>query len=253
VTDVAGPTGGSFISLTSATSQERFGLDSSLVSIGRLFERRSVALLQETELDASDGAWDYVQGGYTAPAWITKAANVSVTSSANKAFTFGSGLLMLAPSGLSLEGSAYDNPSLLAACRQGDFSFPDSSLGRQLRQVAGLLASDPGGQRVFVASLGGSLVVGDAAAQRAARFRVLSEAMVALQDALDQMRMGSSVATFTDSDVRLISPRERTRLVMGRNVLGGEVYHLQGSSGTQGLAEWAGYGNASSSDVRFVY
>jgi hypothetical protein len=160
---------------------------------------------------------------------------------------------MLAPGGLQLAGSPFDQPSLLAAGRQGDFSFPDTSLGRQLRQVAGLLASGGGTQRVYVASLGGSSVVGDSNAQRAARLRTLGDAMAAFQNALDGMRVGSSVATYTDADLRLTSARERTRFVMGRTVLGGELYNLSGSSGNLALAEWAGFPGAGAPGVRFVY
>lgn len=222
-------------------SQQRVGLHASLSGMRRLFDQRSVALIQESPDAAVDR--DYVQGGFTAPGWMLRAAGANVLRSAGSAFPFRSGLLVLTP-GKSLQSvltpaatEALDNPEMLAHAQLEKFSFPDTPLGRQLRQAAGILASSSG-QMMAVASLAGSVTIGDAETQRAARLRQLDQALAAFQAALEGLNIAPLVTTFTDSDTVAAAPR----IVMGWAVAGGQIYSASGQERAGAtLARWAGY------------
>jgi hypothetical protein len=242
-----GLAGGS-CTVTSALSRQRIGLQQGLAEAGRLFESRTVALVEETAgVDPERG---FVPEGFTAPAWMLRAAGASVTD-APHAFGFRSGLLMLAPDG---SGARLDDAGLLAQARRGNFAFPDTAIGRQLRQVAGLLAADSG-PRHFVASLGATVTVGEMADQAAERMRQLGAALAAFQTAIQTIGVAYDVTTFTEPDLRDAAGR-RLRLIMGGRVLGGELYQREGVEVDGVLAEWAGQGNAvaaTPTSARFLY
>jgi uncharacterized protein (DUF1501 family) len=211
--------------VTSAISRDRFGLNGSLAGVQRLFEQRSAAFVE----DPAEEDREYLMNGYTAPGWMMRAAGASISDSEGRAFPFASGLLLLSPDGLSVD---------TAADQGGDSTFPDTGIGRQLRQVAGLLASKGDARLMFVATLGGSVTVGDAATQRDARLRQLDEALVAFQNSLDAKGASRNVVTFTDADGR----HTGRRLVAGGSVIGGEVYTMAGGNQSSAvLAAWAGY------------
>ena len=236
--------------LASARSQQKISLHPALSEVRGLFERGSLALVEET---AGAGAeFDYVPDGFSGPAWLLKAAGASVTSPEH-AFGFRSGLLMLAPEE-TVPGARLNNPQLLAQANRGNFAFPDTAIGRQLRQAAGLIAS--GGTRHFVASLGATLTVGDAAGQAAERLRQLSAALAAFEEAVRAAGAASNVAVFTEPDL-LASSGRRLRLVMGGSVVGGQLYTLNRGEVEGALAEWAGLASLlalpSASGARFLY
>lgn len=242
-----GSAGGS-CEVTSALSRQRIALQPGLAETGQLFESRCVALVEETaSVDPERG---YVPEGFTAPAWMLRAAGASVTGPRH-AFGFRSGLLMLAP---EEAGTLLEDPRLLAQARRGDFAFPDTLIGRQLRQVAGLLAGD-GGPRHFVASLGATPTVGGMAEQAAARMSQLGAALAAFEAATRTNGMAYDVTIFTEPDLRDAAGR-RLRLIMGGRVFGGELYQREGVEVDGVLAEWAGQANAvgmTPSRARFLY
>jgi uncharacterized protein (DUF1501 family) len=232
-----GLSGNGTLRIVSATSQKQFGMHPGLAAVRGLYDRRSIALLQDPDGAAPGADWDYVMDGFTAPGWMVKAAGK------NSAHTFRSGLLMLTPAGSSIPAGQIDNAAALEASRQGNFVFPNTSIGRQLRQVAGLLTASVAARPLFVASLGGAVTVGGPEEQRTGRLRQLGEAMAAFQDAVSAMGIASDVITFTDTDVRAAVHGPSTRLIMGASVLGGEVYSLSGGwrEAEATLADWAGY------------
>jgi hypothetical protein len=242
-----GLAGGSY-SVTSALSRQRIGLHQGLAEAGRLFERSILALVDETA--GVDPEREFVPEGFTGPAWMLRAAGASVTAGQH-AFGFRSGLLMLAP---DASGKHLDDPRLLAQAARGNFAFPDTAIGRQLRQVAGLLAAD-GGPRHFVASLGATLTVGEIADQAAARMSQLGAALAAFEGATEASGIAYDVTTFTEPDLRDASGR-RLRLIMGGRVLGGELYTRERVEVDGVLAEWAGQAGAlavTPSRARFLY
>ncbi len=225
----------------SLTIQSRFSgiayhLNPSLVNFERLFVQGSAAVLDEEPSVVDRQA--FVQGGFAGPAWMLNAADVSTTGMGDRAFSFTSGLLALLPA--SVDGTALDNPSLLKAAASGSYAFPNTAIGRQLRQVAGLLASGQT-QVLYVVSLGGPARVGDPAQQSAARLKQLDEAVAAFQAAVTEQGIGREVITFTSTDGFNSSSRH-ARLLIGGQVAGGEVYDVTGRERPGvSLAEWAGY------------
>jgi hypothetical protein len=230
-----GLAGGSY-AVTSALSRQRIALQPGLAEAGRLFESQMVALVEETAgIDPERG---FVPEGFTAPAWMLRATGASISDSRH-AFGFRSGLLMLAP---DEAGVRLDDPRLVAQARRGDYAFPNTLIGRQLRQVAGLLAAG-GGPRHFVASLGATMTVGGVADQAVERMRQLGTALAAFESATRTTGMAYDTTIFTEPDLRDAAGR-RLRLIMGGRVLGGELYQRDGVEVDGVLAEWAGQANA---------
>ena len=240
---------GHSLPVTIAGSGQQIALHPALVDVQGLFARGFLALVDETA--AGGPLRGYAPNGFGAPQWLLQAAGVSVTS-AQHAYGFSSGLLMLT-TGPAIAGSHLDNPSLLTQANRSNFVFPNSSIGRQLRQVAGLLSAS-GGPRHFVVSLGASLTVGGAADQASERLRQLDAALPAFAEATYAIGLAAGVTTVTDPDV-CSGAGHRLLMVAGGRVLGGQLYSL-GSSDVDGqLAPWAGLGSAlpSASIARFLY
>ena len=238
---------GHSLPVTIAGSGQQLTLHPALVDVQRLFESNLVALVDET---AAGGVQrDYAPDGFGAPAWLLAATGTSVTNPQH-AYGFSSGLMMLV-GGASVAGSHLDNPLLLSQASRGNFVFPASSIGQQLRQVAGLLSSY-GGSRHFVVSLGASPAVGGSADQAAARLSQFDAALSAFTAATNTLGIAAGVTTVTDPDL-CSATGQRLLMVAGGRVLGGQLYSL-GSSDVDGeLAAWAGLGSASASSTRFVY
>ncbi len=240
---------GHSLPVTIAGSGRQLALHPALVEVQALFARSCLALVDETAVGGPQRG--YAPNGFGAPQWLIGAAGVSVTN-AQHAYGFRSGLLMLT-TGPDMAGSHLDNPSLLTQANRGNFVFPNSSIGRQLRQVAGLVSASAG-PRHFVVSLGASPTVGSAADQAAARLAQLDAALAAFADATNAIGMAGSVTTVTDPDL-VSDTGHRLLLVAGGRVLGGQLYSLGNRDVDGQLAPWAGLGTAlpSASIARFVY
>lgn len=216
--------------VTSARSRRGIALQPGAAGFARLFERSSLALVEEP------GAveWDYVAGGFAAPAWMLRNAGAGVQDSRHT-WGFRSGLLMIAP---EEEGSGFDDPRLLAEAAASGFEFPATAIGRQLQQAAGLLAAAKG-PRHFVAAMGASATVGDRAAQDAARTAQLSDALAAFTAATDALGSTADVVAFTAPDRSAANARQ-LRLLWGGRVLGGELYSSAAPFLEDALREWSG-------------
>jgi hypothetical protein len=233
-----GPAG--LIPIESFQTQEKYGMDPALAALQPLFVSRALAVIQEP---AGPAARDYVKGGFSAPDWMIRGVGATVLESQGHAFGFRSGLLMLnkyLP--IAKPEQQLDNEALLAASRKGNFLFPNTGVGRQLRQVAGILASGAAASEVmFVVSIGGAVAVGDLGWQRSARLVQMSQALAVFHAVTEQLRLASHVTTFTDVDETVPSAMTRTRLVLGGGVIGGEVYKMtDGTEASDILAEWMG-------------
>lgn len=227
--------GGAFLPLVSHQSQVGFGLHRSLAALGTLFDVGSLAVIQGAS--TRHGGFEYLPKGFAIPAWLASEAGVSILSSQGKAFTLRTGTVMLTPDGSSLSGDQFENAALVSSAQQRSFAMPATSLGKQLQQVANLVGQFGTGRKFFVVSHGGAQTVGGPDVQLAARYEVLAEAMSAFQNALMEAGREADVVTFTDS----VAPNGASgaRLVMGRPVIGGELY-TEPDAGDAALAEWAG-------------
>jgi hypothetical protein len=204
------------MAIRSRVSQKAYALHPSLIGLERMFTGGSAAILQE---DASvTEELGFLQGGYAGPAWMLKAGGVDIRSRAPVA---SNGLLVL--------------PAKLGAVSGAN--FPNTAIGRQLRQVAGLLAGQ-GTQFLAIASMGGPVTKGDPAAQTAGRLAQLDEALTAFYAAVRQLGIERDVTVFTSA----ATATGRARVVLGGRVAGGEVYPVTGNQQAGvALANWAGY------------
>jgi uncharacterized protein (DUF1501 family) len=148
------------------------------------------------------------------------------------------GVAMLAP-GVTLSSQQRARLAPASAQEAGSLRtvFPETGLGLQLYQVAGLLkAGRKFGMtnQVFLCSLGGFATGTRQLEPHAALLKELSAAMAAFYRATEEMGIAQSVTTFTDSEYsRTLQPNKRLgtdpawgghQLVMGGSVLGADVY-----------------------------
>ena len=229
---------GSPLLVTSATSRTSMGVHPSLGEVVRLFDTRSMAMLLEPTVGDTDR--DYVRPGYSAPSWMMRAVGASPLNSKGKAFGLSSGLLLLT----SARSARAETPSTVV--------FPKTGIGRQLRQAAGLILGGGSQVQLFVASMGGAVTSGLAAAQTAGQLSHLAAAMTAFQRAMDLAGRASDVVVYTDPDRAGVAGR--VRLVAGGSVIGGEVYSMSRQVSDRALESWAGFGQETvSGKNQFIY
>ena len=226
------------IAVTSAKSRINFGLHPSLSEARRMFDSGALAVLVEPGEGDTDR--DFVAGGYSAPGWMMRAVGADVLHSEGKAFGLSSGLLLLTANGMVGRESRIP------------VAFPNTHIGRQLRQAAGLIAGGTGPVQLFVASMGGAVLAGDREAQTAGQLAQLTAAMMAFQRAMEETRLASDVVAYTDPDK---AGAGRVRLVAGGSVIGGEVYTMKRQQSDAALAAWAGFGggDGQAEESRFIY
>ena len=226
------------LAVISARSRVNLGLHPSLGEARRMFDSRSLAVLVEPGVGDTDR--DFVAGGYSAPGWMMRAVGADVLHSEGKAFGLSSGLLLLTPSGV------------VGAESRTPVEFPSTAIGRQLRQAAGLIVGGAGPVQLFVASMSGTVAVGDREAQTAGILGQLAGAMAAFQRAMDQAGLASDVVAYTDPDK---AGAGRVRLVSGGSVIGGEIYSMKREQSDAALAAWAGFGSGDglAEGSRFIY
>ena len=203
-----------------------------------MFDRGALAVLVEPGMGETDR--DFVAGGYAAPGWMMRAIGADVLHSEGKALGLSNGLLVLTPNGA------------VGTQSQIPVTFPNTHIGRQLRQAAGLIAGASGTLQLFVASLGGAVVAGDQEAQTAGLLTQLTAAMAAFQIAMEQAGLASDVVVYTDPDK---AGAGRVRLVAGGSVIGGEVYTMKRQQLDAALAAWVGFGGGDglAEGNRFIY
>lgn len=207
------------------------GIHESLPHIRRQFELGAAEVSEEPV-----GRRGYLPEGFVAPAWMLQAASASLLDTANRAWTFSGGLVMLTPDGIALDGPCRDNPALVSRTGETRFAFPATYLGKQLRQVVSLLATGTGERMMFSATLAGATSLLTVEAGRPDRMKEMDEAVGAFNTALGHLGIASDVTIFTYADPAGI--RKAARLV-----LGGAVADRGTVGPTIDVRRWAGYSN----------
>ena len=182
----------------------------------------------------------YLRNGFLAPAWTSRI----------KALSSISGLPGTLPSDhsragapscvtLSGEGAIEKHPEISKhlLAKECPATFPATSLGRQLSQIASLLSSGVTTgirQRVFFAMQAGYDTHSNQLPRQAVLFAELSEALQAFHAAAVDLGISRQVVTYTDSEFGRTLKPNRTggsehgwgshQLVMGGSVAGGVVY-----------------------------
>ena len=141
----------------------------------------------------------------------------------------------------AITSSAIDNTALLAAAQAKGAAlkttFPGTSIGRQLQQIAGVLAARTDlniNRQIFFASLGGFDTHTNEISTQQTLFTQLNAAVKAFWDATGELGVADSVTTFTLSDFgRTFLPASgggsdhawgSHHFVLGGSVKGGDFY-----------------------------
>jgi hypothetical protein len=158
------------------------------------------------------GTLRFAAGGMLTPKWASSE----------------SALFAALPSGLTVANrTAVDADSLSAAAASSSLgtAFPDTGIGRQLREAAAVLRmrkafglSNP----VFTAVLSGFLPKQDALNTQ--KLADLSRALKAFHDATLELNISKQVTTFTDMDYGSDPKGGKSQLVIGGSVRGGNSY-----------------------------
>ena len=180
----------------------------------------------------------FVTDGYATLQWAAAKAGITGVDR-DRVFTFPGGVTMLPLGGSSFGGeSRRRNPDLIRfeESAAGFMPFPDTSAGRQLRTVAGLIqmgGAGAGGEVFFVPVAGMNTHAQEMKLIDPA-FRQLSQALAAFYQATLGLGLDRQVVTFTDSEFgRTMAPNSQHgsdpgwgnhQIVVGGGVKGGEVY-----------------------------
>jgi uncharacterized protein (DUF1501 family) len=181
-------------------------------------------------MTAVDRSLKYLPGGYVSPGWATDGDTIT-------GFPNGRGTSLVAPGSRRAHGRDEELVQRgISAGRGIRTPFPETGIGQQLKQVAGVLAAggnaDSG--QVFLAQLGGFATSSSQMDRHSALLRQLSDAMGAFYRATVDLGISNRVVTYTDTEFsRTLAPNAKNgtdrgwgghQLVMGGSVIGGEVH-----------------------------
>jgi len=230
--------------IRSRSTGTAYGLDYRLGELQRCFNDGAAAVMANVGATVrpgkSKGRYDslaFLGDGYPTLNWAARKSGAGPNT--DVAFTFAAGVSMLPIGKTTFEGERRQNPMLMRQIASASFrtSFPDSTVGRQVRTVAGLIragnATGATAQVVFC-PFGGFGTSTAQAIAKAPLYRQLSLAMAALYEATVEMGVADRVTIFTDSEFgRTLRPNNRHgadpgwgnhHFVLGGAVKGGDVY-----------------------------
>jgi uncharacterized protein (DUF1501 family) len=235
---------GSLLPVTGAVSGREFGFHPAMAEVADLFRSGTIGVVANVgriskapanrdearsmfqALSAADESLRYAAGGFAAPAWAGDGDIVT-------GFPGGRGTSVVGPS--VQRGRAQDRALELGseAARRLRTEFPETGIGQQLKQIAGMLAGGVQGQ-TFLVPLSGFATPANQLARHAVLLRQLSEAMGAFYRSTQEIGISSEVVTYTDTEYsRALVPNATGgtgrgwgghHLVMGGSVMGGDVY-----------------------------
>ena len=228
------------------SAKTEYGLHPALVELQKYFNEGAAAVVANVgpasrpNPVSNNSRYDslsFLSGGYSTLDWAAAKAGARLDN--DVAFTFANGVSMVPIGETRFEGDRRKNPALMDKITAASFktSFPDSVIGRQMRNVAGLLkagnVTGASGQVVFC-PFGG---FGPSIAQEKMKgplYGQLSAAMGALYQATVEMGVSQQVTIFTESEFgRTLRPNAthgaapgwgNHHFVLGGAVRGGEVY-----------------------------
>lgn len=202
-----------------------YGLHPSLIELRELYTAGAATIAANVGSSGGSSAEQryqamrFLPGGFLVPGWAP-------------AGTYTAAVL---PSEATVASrSAADAGSLGAAAATANFNtaFPGTRIGRQLREIAGVIRVRKTfglQQPVLTAVMGGFQF--NQPAQHAARFRDLSQALAAFYQATVEMGVSRQVIAYTDMDYGAHASREgRGQIVIGGSVGGGRVFETPGST-----------------------
>ena len=191
----------------------------------------------------------FLPNGFATLEWAARAAAINTLTGAG-AYTFESGMSMVSLDGRRREGEQFENAALreaMNAARGLRASFPDSAVGRQLKDVSRLLqASANLGLRrpVFVCTSNPFTTSPHRAGTLAGYYRELGQAMAAFYEATVELGAERQVTTYTDAEFSAEhKSRTHARLILGGAAIAGVVAesdNLSADAFAGSLARWHG-------------
>jgi uncharacterized protein (DUF1501 family) len=240
--------GSSLLTVKDSLTQDQYGFHPAVPELRDLFESRSLAVvanvgyfsnaLPDLSMRHSDPGLSYFPGAYALPSWAANLAGATPTSHTGLITGFPSSSLAVAAPGSRISKTAAD--AVVESTRKSSGAlggFPDTSIGQQLRQVAGLLssASQHGISRpIFLVPMSGFGTISDQMPKQAVLLRELSMALAKFYQVTADLGLAQRVTTYTDSECnRTLQPNRANgtdaawgghQLVFGGSVLGGQIY-----------------------------
>lgn len=215
-----------------------------------LHRREVLAVVKHDAPSTSDDvaeryeALRFLPDGFATLEWAAQKAGIHPRTGAG-AFTFQSGMSMVALAGRSPEGPQFENIALrqamnnVAPCK---VSFPDTTLGRQLEDVSRLLQAGRTlglSRPVFLCTANGFTRSAQRARTVAARYRELGQAMAAFHAATVELGLDRQVTTYTDAEFSVQgNPRRASRLIVGAAALESDVLESARLAFSDSLASW---------------
>lgn len=190
-----------------------------LAVVNDVSERWNVRRLLRTSRDPMADRYAplrFLPNGFATLEWSARLAGVEPISGKG-AFTFKSGVSLVAP-GVAIKGAQFENARIRAAADAAVVgpAFPQSAIGRQLQDVARLLAARETlgmTRQVFVVSAGGLHSGSRSAGTLDARYRDVARSLKAFHAATATLGLSGRVMTYTDSDLTIGS--RGAKLILG--------------------------------------
>jgi uncharacterized protein (DUF1501 family) len=188
----------------------------------------------------------FLPNGFATLEWAAQKAGIHPLTGAG-AFTFQSGVSLLALGGSQPQGDQFENATLRQAMNnvvRPKTAFPDTTIGRQLEDVSRLLEAGPAlglNRPVFVCTANGFTRSAQQARTVAARYRDLGQAMAAFHAATVELGLDRQVTTYTDAEFSAGGSRVASRLILGGAAMERDVVKSAGiaaDSYSSSLAGW---------------
>jgi uncharacterized protein (DUF1501 family) len=170
----------------------------------------------------------------------TSAPSTARLQALQQLLTFDTGVSLIQPASSVTSNSLTDSKTLsgaLASLTQLTTTFPTTSIGNQLKQVAEIIAVRSAlnlNRQVFFCSLGGFDTHSNQIPTQVTLFQELSKALNAFYLATGELNLAQQVTTFTMSDFsRTYQPASdggsdhawgSVQMIMGGSVAGGDIY-----------------------------
>jgi hypothetical protein len=191
----------------------------------------------------------FLPNGFATLEWAAQKGGIQPLTGAG-AFTFQSGVSMVSLGGRVPPGDQFENTTLRQAMNNvapRKASFPDTTVGRQLEDVCGLLQAGRtlGLHRpVFLCTANGFTPSADRARTLATRYRDLGQAMAGFHAATVELGLDRQVTTYTDAE---FSPdggsRMASRLILGGAAMESDILKsstVAADTYSDSLARWHG-------------
>jgi hypothetical protein len=189
----------------------------------------------------------FLPNGFATLEWAAQKAGIHPLTGAG-AFTFQSGLSMLALGGSQPQGDQFENITLRQAMNNvapRKTAFPDTTIGRQLEDVSRLLEAGRAlglNRPVFLCTANGFTRSAHRAGTLAARYRDLGQAMAAFQAATVELGLDRQVTIYTDAEFSAEgSSRVASRLILGGAAMESDIVKsasVAADTYSDSLARW---------------